>query len=156
MTMRFEDSVPFEWLDLAKNSEITIDGDDIDHEAHDNLWGFSPADDQLARIDRHSVARFINEIIRYRQDSLRSVASGKLLFYCWHDAMARQLRFSLVSISHGRLPFGCKLKKTSDVLDVVDMAVERDWKNMDWGSDEAEEHDSLSMHGLTVFTCLLV
>ncbi|WP_460581742.1 hypothetical protein [Hymenobacter arcticus] len=30
-------------------------------------------------------------------------------FYCWHDALASQLRFSLVSAA-ARLPFGCSIR----------------------------------------------
>lgn len=41
-----------------------------------------------------------------------------MTFYCWHDEQASQLRFSLVSASHGRLPFHTDIEVCKD-LDYV-------------------------------------
>jgi hypothetical protein len=42
-----------------------------------------------------------------------------MLMYCWHDEQAGQLRLSLVSASHGRLPFGCEVAPVEDLGAVV-------------------------------------
>jgi len=52
-----------------------------------------------------------------------------MIFYCWHDFQVRQLRFSLVSKSHGRLPFGCETKQTTDLSSVIEQIVHGDWLN---------------------------
>jgi hypothetical protein len=40
-------------------------------------------------------------------------------FYCWHDALAGQLRLSLVLAGQPALPFGCPVDPTADPTAVV-------------------------------------
>ncbi len=40
-------------------------------------------------------------------------------FYCWYDAQADQLRFSLISASSHSLPFECRLEQVADLGMVV-------------------------------------
>ena len=40
-------------------------------------------------------------------------------FYCWHDAQAGQLRFSLVSAGLEPLPFGCPVESEAELGQVV-------------------------------------
>lgn len=44
-----------------------------------------------------------------RQQLLAQRGNYPMQFYCWHDAQASQLRFSLVS-GAAALPFGCPLR----------------------------------------------
>jgi len=61
-----------------------------------------------------------------------------MIFYCWHDRQARQLRFSLVSSAHGRLPFACEIEVT-DMAGVVGSIVQDDWLNPNWGQDDGSD-----------------
>ncbi|MFG0247600.1 MAG: hypothetical protein ACF8OB_01840, partial [Phycisphaeraceae bacterium JB051] len=44
-----------------------------------------------------------------------------MVMYWWHDEMSGQLNFSLVSLCHGKLPFGCKviLRYVKSLEDIV-------------------------------------
>ena len=45
-----------------------------------------------------------------------------MVLYWWHDRQAGQLRFSLVSAAHGRLPFGARVVPAPSVR-----AIAEDW-----------------------------
>jgi hypothetical protein len=119
---------------LAESDEIVVDSQDVNREARENMWVFSPRDDQLGRIDADTVMRFLNEIIRSRRADPSDNAAPEMDFYCWHDHQARQLRFSLVSSSHGCLPFACAIKEVG-LLGIVDSVV-HDWLNPSWGEED--------------------
>ena len=56
-------------------------------------------------------------------------------FYCWHDAQAGQLCFSLVSVGGAGLPFGCPIEPVSVLRAVVQDflgAVEADGPLLVW------------------------
>ena len=42
-----------------------------------------------------------------------------MLLYCWHDEQAGQFRLSLVSASHGKLPFGCEVAPVEDLGAII-------------------------------------
>jgi hypothetical protein len=94
---------------MAEDDAIVVDLDDIHHEALANMWSFSPDDDAASDLRPEDVAHFVGQVLEARR---RLVAEGHaaMLFYCWHDAQTRQLRFSLVSAAHGRLPFRIALQ----------------------------------------------
>jgi hypothetical protein len=148
--MRFEDSIAHEWLQLARSDEIVVDNSDINREAQGNLWVFSPPDDQLERLDTEAVMRFVDEVIRSRHAVLSDGRLPDMTFYCWHDHQARQLRFSLVSSSHGRLPFACEVKRV-DLRSVVCAVVHDDWLNPNWGEEGDAAPSDCSLDGLQVF-----
>jgi hypothetical protein len=152
--MRFEDSVVHEWLQLARGDEIVVDDGDINREARENMWVFSPRDDQLGRIDTATAMRFVEEIIRSRRAALSDEALPGMSFYCWHDHQARQLRFSLVSSSHGGLPFACEIREV-DLAGIVGSVVEDDWLNPDWGEEDDIGTEARSPDGLKVFVLKL-
>ncbi|WP_017917503.1 hypothetical protein ACQR5W_08175 [Xanthomonas sacchari] len=136
--MRFEDAVAHAWLQQAANAAIVVDGDDIQHEANANLWAFSPREDHAAGIDVASVARFVEAAAEDRQATLRAQAAPAMTFYCWHDGQARQLRFSLVSSAHGRLPFRVPTRHTP-LPALVERIVHDDWLNPQWGAADEQE-----------------
>lgn len=152
--MRFEDSVAHEWLQLAKSDEIVVDDGDLYREARENMWVFSPRDDQLGRIDTATVMRFVDEIIRSRRAALSDNALAEMNFYCWHDHQARQLRFSLVSSSHGGLPFACEVREV-DLAGIVASVVQDDWLNPNWGEEDGTRAEAHPPDGLKVFVLKL-
>lgn len=103
---------PFiEWLRNVVADEVVISRTDIDAEAIGNMWSFSITQEQAACISCADVESFIEAVVAQRSRHLSSRKSPPMLFYCWHDEMAAQLRFSLVSEVHDRLPFRCKIEK---------------------------------------------
>ena len=130
------------WLTMAKDDAVEIDPDDINHEAMSNMWSFSPTDEETPQIHAAEIVAFIGELIAARRSAL---AGEEMLFYCWHDAQCRQLRFSLVSRSHGRLPFRCELRETQDVSLIAERAVNGDWRNenpMQAPSEQGDEEEA--------------
>ena len=126
------------WLAMAKDDAVEIDPDDINHEATSNMWSFSPTDEETPQIHAAEIVAFIGELIAARRSAL---AGEEMLLYCWHDAQCRQLRFSLVSRSHGRLPFRCALRETQDVSLIAERAVNGDWRNEQYMQAPSEEGD---------------
>ena len=127
------------WLAMTKDDAVEIAPDDINHEARTNMWSFSPTDVETPQIHAADIVEFIGQVIAAR----RSAVKGEdMLFYCWHDAQCRQLRYSLVSRSHGRLPFRCALRETQDLALIAEQVVNGDWRNENYMQAPSEEGDA--------------
>ena len=142
------------WFAMAKDDAVEIDPDDINHEARTNMRSFSPTDEETPQIEAADIVAFIGEVIAARGSAVKG---EDMLFYCWHDAQCRQLRFSLVSRSHGRLPFRCALQETQDLALIADRVVNGDWRNEDFMQAPSEEGDEqeAAPFVLTVFVAPL-
>ena len=111
---------PFqEWLSEVVADKIVIALDEINTEAEANMWSFSLTSEEAAAIAPDQVEMFIREVAEARSEQIEALDSGSMLFYCWHDEMAAQLRFSLVSTSHATLPFRCPIERVADLGLVV-------------------------------------
>lgn len=108
------------WLHEVASDAIVINPTDINNECHSNMWSFSLSPEQLATVTHEDIATFIRAVASARSRQLRNYQPGSMLFYCWHDDMAGQLRFSLVSGSHGFLPFGCTVEVIHDLRRIID------------------------------------
>jgi hypothetical protein len=126
------------WFAMAKDDAVEIDPDDINHEATTNMWSFSPTDEETPQIHAAEIVEFIGQVIAARSSAL---VGEDMLFYCWHDAQCRQLRYSLVSRSHGRLPFRREVRETQDLALIVDRVVNGDWRNEHFMQAPSEEGD---------------
>lgn len=126
------------WLAMAKDDAVEIDPDNINHEAMSNMWRFSPTEEETPQVEAADIAAFIGELIAARSSAL---VGQQMLFYCWHDAQCRQLRFSLVSRSHGRLPFRSEVRETQDLALIAERVVNGDWRNEDFMQAPSEEGD---------------
>lgn len=109
------------WLADVAYDDVIISAGDINAEAQDNLWSFSLSADQAADVTASDVEGFLQAIIGARREwlSAQGVNSGSMRFYCWHDEQVTQLRLSLVSACHGRLPFGCEVKDVGELAEIV-------------------------------------
>ncbi|WP_328569890.1 hypothetical protein [Janthinobacterium sp. P210006] len=124
---------------MAQDDEVFIDADDINREAMENMWSFSPTDNETPHIEATDIVEFIGQVIAARSSAL---VGEQMLFYCWHDAQCRQLRFSLVSRSHGRLPFRSEVRETQDLALIAERVVNGDWRNEDFMQAPSEEGDA--------------
>ncbi|MCX7289698.1 hypothetical protein, partial [Janthinobacterium sp.] len=122
----------------AKDDAVEIDPDNINHEAMSNMWRFSPTEEETPQVEAADIAAFIGELIAARSSAL---VGQQMQFYCWHDAQCRQLRFSLVSRSHGRLPFRSEVRETQDLALIAERVVNGDWRNEDFMQAPSEEGD---------------
>ncbi len=107
------------WLAEVAAAAVVVRPDDINAEAHGNLCSFSLSPEQAAAVSAAEVVEFVWAIAEARGRWLAAHGSGPMLLYCWHDEQAGQLRLSLVSASHGRLPFGCEVAPVKDLVAVV-------------------------------------
>lgn len=111
---------PFEtWLAEVGGDEVLVDLWDVNAEAHANLWAFSLDAAQAARLRPAEVAAFVRSVSDSRDERVRARGLEPMRFYCWLDEQAVQLRFSLVSARHGRLPFGCPVAETDDLESIA-------------------------------------
>jgi len=88
---------------------VVVRPDDIAAEARGNLWSFALSPEQAGAVSAAHVEAFAAGVAEGRRTWLAAHDAGPMVLYWWHDAQAGQLRFSMVSAAHGRLPFGCEV-----------------------------------------------
>jgi hypothetical protein len=135
---------PFqEWLSEVVADKIVIALDEINTEAEANMWSFSLTSEQAAAIAPDQVEMFIREVAEAGSKQIDALGCGSMLFYCWHDEMAAQLLFSLVSTSHAILPFGCPIERVADLgLVVRDFLSSTYHDGIPWSEFEIVTHPS--------------
>ncbi len=124
MTDEHADTNPFpQWLEEVANDSLTVDisQEGLLSECRENLRTFSISQSQAEVTTVEDVLNFLSGIMqaRERQINARSGPTNPMIFYCWFDEQASQLRFSLVSTWHNRLPFGALVEETDDFAKVV-------------------------------------
>lgn len=101
---------PFpEWLAEVAADTVVVHPDNITAEARGNLWSFTLAPEQAAAVSVADVETFAAGVAESRRSWLAARGFGTMVLYWWHDVQAGQLRFSLVSATHSRLPFECEV-----------------------------------------------
>ncbi|MDQ2799311.1 MAG: hypothetical protein M3Y13_06675 [Armatimonadota bacterium] len=118
------DGNPFEaWLAEVVSDVLVVDvsAQGLEREATGNLWTFSLSQSQARALSIGDVLAFLFTIEQARERQIweRSGAANPMVLYCWFDEQAGQLRLSLVSACHSRLPFGAKIEETEDLARVV-------------------------------------
>ena len=99
------------WLPEVLTDRVTVAPDDLMSEARENQWSFSVTCDEASTISVGDIQDFISAVVQARKEALTNDGRpvGSMRFYCWFDAMACQLRFSIVSAKGDALPFGCAI-----------------------------------------------
>jgi hypothetical protein len=91
---------------------IGTDTNDLQEEIRQNTWWISLSQQQVEQLTPDDLREFINRIIdNRRQQVLTAQTDHGMYFYLWFDEMACQLRFSLISDVHEKLPFGCNVNQ---------------------------------------------
>lgn len=90
-------------------------------EARANLWAFSVTPEQACGITPAQVEQFLHAIMgaRSRELMARDGGTHPMYFYCWCDEQAAQLRFSLVSVLHGHLPFAGPITQVPELSSII-------------------------------------
>lgn len=79
-------------------------------EAHENLFYLEIAESELSLGAAPALESWLAAVVTGKRQQLQQNLSGLAMqFYCWHDAQASQLRFSLVATA-APLPFGCLVR----------------------------------------------
>ncbi len=113
-------SNPFrEWLAEVSKDAVVIRPDNIGAEASGNLWTFSLSPEQVTVVSVADVEEFAAGVAGGRRTWLSAHRADPMVLYRWHDEQTGQLRFSLVSASHGRLPFTCEVVPAASLAAVV-------------------------------------
>jgi hypothetical protein len=113
-------ATPFsEWHAEVAADAVVVRPDDITTEARGNQRSFRLDDGHRAAVAPSEVEEFVRAIAAARGRWLTERGAGPMRFYCWHDAQAGQLRFSLVSAGQAALPFGCPVDPATDLAVVV-------------------------------------
>lgn len=60
----------YAWLEMAQDDDVLIDPDDINHEAINNMWSFSPTEDETPQIHAADIVEFVGELIAARSSAL--------------------------------------------------------------------------------------
>lgn len=140
------------WHEMAKLDDIKIAPDDINYEAIQNMWCFSPSDDDLPWVSEEGLVAMLESLIGLRRQSLLQRQCPAMQFYCWHDSQVRQLRFSLVSALHERLPFGCEIDTTCSLQSIAKRIISMDWL-FDSKQDVDTDVDTSAMQRIVRYVC---
>ena len=94
---------------------------DLFYEAQGNLRAFTTSQMEANTLQVQDVVKALHNIIAIREQQLfeQHGNTHPMVFYCWVDKQAGQLRFSLVSAFHQKLPFSCTVKIVEQLADVV-------------------------------------
>lgn len=107
------------WFDdVAADPVVTLPKDTI-AEAQGNLWTFGLDGDQRAVVTAADIEGFVENVVSARSRWLAEHGVSLMRFYCWYDAQAGQLRFSLISGRETALPFECAIEEVVDLSLVV-------------------------------------
>lgn len=98
------------WLEEVGAARVVCAPDDILEEANGNLWHLEAPPEPGPLPEVAQVEALVRSVVEARRRQLRETGGGPMRIYWWHDDLAGQLRFSLVSSSHRRLPFACKIE----------------------------------------------
>ena len=125
ITVRPANRVLKEWLHELVADPIFIDESrkGLNLEARENLWGFRVDQDESPKLERCDVLDFLTAVQEARNQQIleRFGRSHPMVLYCWVDVQVGELRFSLVSVLHGRLPFGVPIEETDDAGAIADV-----------------------------------
>jgi hypothetical protein len=107
------------WLAEVTNDAVVICRDDINTEANSNLWSFSLTLQEASSLSVTDVVEFSQKVVASRREWLTARRAPSMVMYWWHDEQAGQLRFSLVSTTHGRLPFQANIAVVAEFEEIA-------------------------------------
>ncbi|OPA73688.1 hypothetical protein BVG16_26710 [Paenibacillus selenitireducens] len=93
---------------------------DLDEEIANNMWHISSNIELIKALTLKDYRDFFNRVIQNRRDQIiDSTQNHGMIFYLWFDQLACQLRFSLISDLHKKLPFQCDLEILKHMDDII-------------------------------------
>ncbi|WP_422380249.1 hypothetical protein [Marinicellulosiphila megalodicopiae] len=95
-------------MNELKNKIVIINSTELNNEAHENMYTFGISERDIKDWGTESINQFI---IECRDLYLSKKPNIPMIFYSWFDNQAGQLRISMVSSSHNKLPFGSRIQE---------------------------------------------
>jgi hypothetical protein len=111
--MNHPDSFLDEQDEIVNDRLMTAPGEPpCQDEALENMWSLSMTSGRARTTSVAAIVAFLDAVLHNRDRQLRAMHGDTypMLFYCWVDEQAGQLRFSLIGGNHPRPPFGCELR----------------------------------------------
>lgn len=97
---------------------ITDNAAELKKEMERNYWWIGGSPEQIASLSFQEWREYMRRLVENRQAQLdNSKVDTDLIFYCYHDHQAGQLRFNIISSAHSELPFSCKTEEVE--MDIV-------------------------------------
>ena len=147
-----------DWLVEINTTPLTVDKgvNGLEHEAQSNQWSFSFVQEQIEELSANEVTAFLDAVVGIYNSRLNKSSCGsQMIFYCWFDPQAIQLRFSLASSSHGSLPFGCSVKALDSSTQIVEQLLSSRYYNgiplTEFTQNNYSEQDATSGDALKVW-----
>jgi hypothetical protein len=101
---------------------IGLTEDDLDQELKTNTWLISCSQEETIHLTSEDFKQFFDAVIENRKQQIQtSGLDHSMLFYLWYDAQAVQLRFSIISDFHAKLPF----RATLNIVPSMDLIIEK-------------------------------
>lgn len=99
---------------------ISDDIHDLYKETENNTWSISISEDLALKITVEDFMNFFDKVIFNRQKQIRgSNGQNEMFFYAWFDGFSGQVKFSLISCIHQKLPFGCEIQILNELNPVI-------------------------------------
>lgn len=137
--------------------------DDLQQEIRTNTWHISMSIEDVAIISRQEIVHFFYNVMNNRKDQIRqSGVKHGMWFYVWNDRQASQLRFSLISNFHQKLPFRAETRPETletiidQFLYVYDHSPASVLESDDYDEAEQSSEDDISTFVLPVFKTQLL
>lgn len=108
-----------DWLAEDAANPVSVRIEDTTAESRENLRCFGLNPEQRDAVTVAEAVDFVRAVAAARGRWLAEHGAAPMRFYCWHDAQAGQLRFSLVSCSDAELPFRCSVEQVTELSTVV-------------------------------------
>jgi hypothetical protein len=93
--------------------------DAIDQEIANNTWSISVSNELVTQLSVKDFIVFFGEVISNRRKQI-NFCNKDMLFYVWFDWQAAQLRFSLISDYHSKLPFSCEIETIVNLEPIIE------------------------------------
>jgi hypothetical protein len=137
--------------------------DDLNEEIKGNTQSISLNIEERAITSRQELVHFFYNVMNNRKDQIRRAGVKRgMWFYVWHDQQASQLRFSLISAFHQKLPFGAETRPETleTIIDEFlyddDHFLFSDLEIRDYVPEEQRPEDDTSTFVLPVFKIQLL
>jgi len=162
-------------LDFVINDTITLVGHNnaIEKEIYHNMWAIDFDNDFIKTITSQDLCVFLTQLLEQRSAQIaKNYPHLKATFYLWHDELAEQLRFNILSGANITLPFRCKTNFISTPVPIIqaflkDAQAENhplDFENFTflnpgdpgWDEfDDDDEEEDISQQTITVYVITL-
>lgn len=93
--------------------------EDLDKETAENTWSVSMGQELANAFTMEELVSFFTQVQTNRKEQIVQTSNHSMIFYVWFDWQAAQLKFSLISDFHEKLPFGGNYKTIERIEPII-------------------------------------